>query len=104
MKLFILVGAFLAAFLAFAAVSWNMISQVKINGPIYNQIVDGKDVISDILPPPEYIIESYLKVLQMTDEADPVRLSRLIEDSHRLRNEYDKRHEFWSKQLPPGRM
>ncbi len=101
-KLLLLVSAFLAAFAAFAMVAYTTISHVKINGPIYRDIIDGKDLISDILPPPEYIIESYLKVLQMVDEADPAKLSRLVEESHALRADYDRRHEFWVKELPPG--
>ena len=37
------------------------------------EIVQGKDLIADVQPPPEYIIESYLLVLQMVDETDPPR-------------------------------
>ena len=33
---------------------------VKVNGPIYKNIRAGKDIIADVLPPPKYIIESYL--------------------------------------------
>jgi hypothetical protein len=40
---------------------------VKANGPIYVKIAQGKDLIADILPPPEYIIESYLNCLQMVE-------------------------------------
>jgi methyl-accepting chemotaxis protein WspA len=103
-KLFLLVGAFLLAFIAFAAVTGNTISHLKVNGPIYKEIIDGKDIISDILPPPKYIIESYLKVLQINDETDAVRVAKLIEDAHRLRKEYDKRQDFWVGHLAPGKM
>lgn len=32
--------------------------RIKVNGPVYRDIIRGKDLIADILPPPEYIIES----------------------------------------------
>src|SRR5262245_6999533 len=41
-----------------------------INGPYYAQLVQMKDLVADILPPPAYIIETYLTVLQITDALD----------------------------------
>ena len=37
------------------------LSQLKVGGPLYNQIKLGNDLIADILPPPEYVIKSYLE-------------------------------------------
>jgi len=34
------------------------LSDVKVGGPLYNQIKLGNDLVADILPPPEYVIES----------------------------------------------
>ena len=31
------------------------------------QVVEGKDLVADILPPPEYIIESYLTAFELSD-------------------------------------
>jgi methyl-accepting chemotaxis protein WspA len=100
-RLSLLIAAFLGAFLAFAIVTYRTISQVKVNGPIYHQIADGKDLVSDILPPPEYIIESYLKVNELVDETDPSRIDHLIGETKALEKEYDRRHEYWAR-LPPG--
>jgi len=46
----------------------NVLSRLQINGPLFRQIVQGKVVVADVLPPPEYLIESYLVVLQLTDD------------------------------------
>lgn len=49
------------------AITWTSVSTIgtlKVGGPIYTQIVLGKDLIADILPPPEYLIESYLEATQ----------------------------------------
>ena len=44
-----------------------MIHKVRVNGPLYHDIVTDKDLIADILPPPQYIIESYLVALQIAN-------------------------------------
>ncbi len=99
-KLWLLVGIFASGFLAFGALSYYTLSTVKVNGPLYRNIVQGKDLIADVLPPPEYIIESYLLVLQMQDEADPKALDDLARRVRSLQQEYDTRHAFWVKDLP----
>src|SRR5688572_9768816 len=77
-KLTLLVVAFAALFLLFGATTWRTLEQVRVKGPIYTEIVLGKDLIADVLPPPAYIIESYLLTLQLVDEADPNRVSQLV--------------------------
>ena len=72
------------------------LSNLKVGGPLYGQIVLGKDLIADILPPPEYILESYLEATLALD--DPRTLAahrtRLVE----LHKEYDERHVYWLEQ------
>ena len=101
-KLSLLVAVFLAGFLGFVAVSQHTLGTVKVNGPVYRQIVQGKDVIADVLPPPEYIIESYLLLHEMVDETERAKILNLIERGSKLRREYDERHEFWIKDLAEG--
>src|SRR5688572_7724974 len=88
-KLALLVGLFLVGLLAFTGVAWQTLGKVKVNGPLYRDIVQGKDVIADVLPPPEYIIESYLVVLQMVEETDKGRIAAYIERGKKLRGEYE---------------
>ncbi|NTW98756.1 MAG: methyl-accepting chemotaxis protein, partial [Geobacteraceae bacterium] len=76
--------------------------RIKVNGPVYRDIIRGKDLIADILPPPEYIIESYLVLLQAREEKDPSKLAPLVERLKKLRSEYDDRHAYWDKELPKG--
>ncbi len=38
---------------------------LKVNGPVYQEIVNGKDLITDILPPPLYVVESYMLANEM---------------------------------------
>jgi len=101
-KLFLLVGAFLGSFLLFGGVSWWAIHNVRIGGHYYNQIVQSKDLIADVLPPPEYLIESYLVALQLKDASSTEERQRLQESLKKLRTDYDTRHDFWQKDLPEG--
>ena len=99
-RLTLLVAAFAGLFLLFGIVTWYTIDQVRVQGKIYEQIVSGKDLIADILPPPEYIIEAYLVTRQLNDETDPTKISELIERGDRLRVDYESRQEFWRRELP----
>jgi methyl-accepting chemotaxis protein len=102
-KLIITCALILAGILTILAVMHVSIERIKVNGPVYQEIVRGKDLIADILPPPEYIIESYLVVLQAMVESDETRLPAYQERLKKLRNEYDQRHVNWGRELPPGR-
>jgi methyl-accepting chemotaxis protein WspA len=103
-RLTMLVAVFAVLFLAFGSLTWRTIDQVRVQGQIYNEIVTGKDLIADILPPPEYIIEAYLVARQLNDETDPTRISELIERGDRLRVDYESRQEFWRRVLPQNSM
>jgi len=97
LALFSLVGLGL-----FSAGAFAVLHQVKVNGPIYREIVQGKVLVADILPPPEYLIESYLVVLQAERGSDPAQLPQYLERFKKLKGEYDERHDYWNKELGDG--
>ncbi len=103
-KLYCLVLVFACGFVGFGVSAYRTLELVKVNGPYYARIVQGKDLIADVLPPPEYLIESYLVVLQMLDEPDPKALDALTSRSRALRDDYQARHEYWLKALAPSAM
>jgi methyl-accepting chemotaxis protein len=74
---------------------WSLaFNTLKVNGPVYEKIVLVKDLVADILPPPEYIIESYL-VSAKALEAKGAGLSGTKDRMARLEKEYEDRHAFW---------
>jgi methyl-accepting chemotaxis protein len=83
---------------------WLSTERIKVTGPVYNEIVQGKDLIADILPPPEYIIESYLVVLQAMTEKDGSRISSYQDRLKKLHSEFDDRHVYWGKALSDGKI
>ena len=57
--------------LVIVTIAYRVVSTVKVSGPLYADIIRGKDLVADILPPPEYIIESYLVAYQAGGETRP---------------------------------
>ena len=93
----LLVAVFAIGFAAYGFWSFRTLDQLKVNGPVYQKIVQGKDLIADILPPPEYIIESYLVSLQLST-AEAGATEPLIARMKVLKGEYDTRHAYWLEQ------
>jgi len=71
------------------------LSDVKVGGPLYDHIKLGNDLVADILPPPEYVIESYLEATLALN--DPAGLASHRDRLAQLKKDYDERREFWSK-------
>jgi len=96
-RLTVLVAIFALGFVVFSAFSLKTLAQFKVNGPVYAQIVQGKDLAGDAEPPPVYILESYLVALQLARPASDADQAKLIDHFKSLKNDYDTRHDYWSK-------
>ena len=107
-KLYLFVAVFATLFIGFSCWTYDTLRIAKVEGPYYQRIVQGKDLIADILPPPNYIIESYLTSLEMTDEVeagtDQATLTALVERCKTLKSEFDDRHAYWVSNLSEGEM
>ena len=82
----------------------SLMNKIMVNGPVYKEIVTNKDLVADILPPPEYIIETFLTAMQMKDEKNSQAVEKLIEKCDALKKDYASRHEFWQHELPAGQI
>ena len=71
------------------------LSDVKVGGPLYDRIKLGNDLVADILPPPEYVIEAYLEATLALN--NPAELASHRDRLTQLKKDYDERREFWSK-------
>ena len=103
-KLTVLAIVFAAGLVVFGVCAFMTLKKVRVNGPIYHNIVQNKDLTADILPPPEYIIESYLVVLQMAEERDPEAIASYAQYSANLRKDYEARHQYWETELASSPM
>lgn len=51
-------------FVVFTLITFWVISQVRVDGPIYKSIKEYQDLRADILPPPLYVVESFASLNQ----------------------------------------
>jgi methyl-accepting chemotaxis protein len=71
------------------------LSELKVGGPIYDKLKLGNDLVADILPPPEYVIEAYLEATLALH--DPASLAERRERLVQLKKDYDERLQYWQQ-------
>lgn len=103
-KLYMLTLCFVIGFILFSLVFTSTMNTVRIQGSMYNNIVKSKDLVADILPPPEYIIESDLLLFQALAETDNSKIKEIEGKFTKLKNDFFVRHEFWSKEVEDVQM
>jgi methyl-accepting chemotaxis protein len=54
----LLVSLVALGFVASSLINKAVMEKTAVNGTVYAEIVLGKDLVADILPPPEYLLES----------------------------------------------
>ncbi|MCX7709998.1 MAG: methyl-accepting chemotaxis protein [Clostridia bacterium] len=96
-KLMILLALSIMGLLVLGSVAYGTIHEIKIKSTLYNEIQTSKDLIADILPPPEYIIEAYLNTYEMLDSH--ASLDDLINKGDKLKQEYLEKNKFWQNTL-----
>lgn len=88
--------------LGFVALFWVghiNITKVMVNGPIYQQLARDKDLIADILPPSQFIVEPYLVVCQMNGAKTPEALKDLNTALQNLEKQYRDGHAAWTQKM-----
>jgi two-component system, sensor histidine kinase and response regulator len=78
---------------------------VRINGPLYEEISQAHSLVADALPPPLFIVESHLTVLQMVHAVrnrDFAQMRVLKDRLAALRASYERANETWIARLPAG--
>ncbi len=103
-KFAVLVGLVALGFFLFGGLAYRTLSQVKVNGPYYKDIVQGKDLVADILPPPAYILESYLTAFQLLHANGVQEQRALSEKLSQLKKDYEARQDFWGTNLTSGKI
>ena len=73
--------------------------KLRVNGSVYTQVVYGKDLIADILPPPLYTVESYM--LAMEAVSNPELAGANLEKIATLKRAFDERRAYWKTSTAP---
>lgn len=98
-KLSLLIILFIICMVGISSFSFYAINDIKINGRLYEEIISGKDLVADIVPPPAYIIEAYAAVQEMANSrihSDIVDLSEKLKEIHKA---YEERIAYWSENI-----
>lgn len=105
-RMWLLVAIAVTGIVASEIMHRRALSEVEVNGPYYARIVEAKDLVADILPPPEYAVEAYLVLYRIMDQDELVNRESLIKKFRQLEHTgnpedpgFDERHEYWLKQL-----
>jgi methyl-accepting chemotaxis protein len=69
------------------------LQRLKVNGPVYEQVIYGKDLIADILPPPLFVVESYMLSFEAGEfpELADANLAKIA----KLKSAYEDRRAYW---------
>lgn len=94
----VVMGTLLFGFLAFGMLAYSKFNLLSVQGPIYKQLIQAKDLIADILPPPAYIIESQLIVYQLSVTENLNQQKELLQRLKQLQQDFEDRTDFWQKQ------
>jgi methyl-accepting chemotaxis protein len=89
-------AAIIGGFVLTIGVALYNLGEFKIGGVVCDKMMMGKDLVSDILPPPEYIVEPYLETSLLAK--NPQSLSERRSRLSQLKRDFDSRHAYWAAQ------
>lgn len=93
--------------LVFIALAFYAISQVRINGPVYNQIKANDDLRADILPPPLYAVDAFAAANEAyvaTSASDYTKRDKKLAEVQVLETEFKKRVAYWKDNIQSDTM
>ncbi|UUZ48187.1 hypothetical protein LP420_35635 [Massilia sp. B-10] len=98
-RLFLLIAIFALGFVIYGSWSFRTLDQLKVNGPLYQEIIGAKDLIADAVPPPLNIMESWTLCLEMaTPGTEARRIGALEVRLGMLRDQHAARLRYWRAQ------
>ncbi len=69
------------------------IDTVRIGGPIQTQMQEASDLVADVLPPPQYILEPFFEATELRNQ--PEDYAKGAKRLRELKQLYDERHAYW---------
>jgi signal transduction histidine kinase len=88
----------------FAAVSFLALTQIAVNGPIYQRISLSASLVSDYVPPSESLLPAALICNTMGESSDMAELRRYIDQLHTARKQFDGKYEEYMHRVPEGKL
>ena len=101
-KINVLLGTTIAGYLLLAWLGYATLNEVKVNGPIYQSISEGKALDSDVTPASLYLSEARLQVLALLNEKDRGKFSGHVDDYKASVKEFHDSHDGYDKDMEEG--
>ena len=98
-KLFYILGVSIIALISILLMSQSILNNAKIGSKNYQEIVNSKDLLADILPPPGYIIETRLTSFELLHAKTNEEKNELIKKLEQLEKDLNARNEYWKINL-----
>jgi twitching motility protein PilJ len=92
----------IAAFVIFAALAFWVISEVRVNGPVYNKIKQQQDLIADGLPPPLYPVDAFAAYNQAyvaSANFNNEKRDQALANAAKFEVLFNDRKMYWSERL-----
>ena len=86
-------GIILTALALGSVIAAAEVNEIRFGGPIQKQNQQISDLVADILPPPEYVLEPYLEATKLVQ--DPGTLSVRRAGLAKLEAAFDERSDYW---------
>lgn len=97
----------LLGLLALLLLAFYVIDQVKVNGPVYNQLKLQSDLRADILPPPLFTVDAFAaanEAFVAASAGEYEKRDRKLLEIERFEKEYKERISFWKPLKDTGSM
>ncbi len=85
----------LVLFLSTIAMGRFVVDELRIGSTAYRQLAAGKDLVSDLLPPPLFMVEAYLEI--QTSALAPEKVAPARKRLEELHGDFEERRQIWAK-------
>ena len=98
-KLGLVVALALVAVAAVAMVGYTTSQKVEIGSEAYQQSVEYEQLIADVLPPSQYLLEPYLTANRALRATSPAQVRELVDRLRLEKAQYYDSHAQWAERL-----
>lgn len=98
-RILLVVATLVLLFASSSFLSLSAVQELKIKGTLYDSILRNRTLLSDILPPPSYIIESYNEALLMAGPKERDIIEGHATRLKQLQHDYEINQHFWEENL-----
>jgi len=92
----------IVAFILFAALSFWVVNQVRVNGPVYNSLKQYQDLATDIQSPALYPVDAfafYSQAYVASTNLNIEKRNKAIADAAKFENLFKERAAYWQKNI-----